>query len=135
MATYYIVNMNTRELVRTSHSPFNIDEAVQPPSPLIQLKRVDNDTVPSFNAATQKVIRSSIDNDTLFTRTFYFEVVSLSQAEIDANQLNQTDEATRILIKNGYMDLKNGAGTTAERAARLERAVAWLLRQYVKNGN
>jgi hypothetical protein len=129
---YYIINKITRQ-GRESDTPFNVDENIQPPDPEIQLKRTDSEVKPAFNPATQKLVYQFTDNDATKTRNFAWAVVALSQAEIDANTEAQQDETARQAIKAEYLALKNGTGTTAERAARLERAVAWLLRQAVKN--
>jgi hypothetical protein len=130
--TFYIVHSTTRELVRRSNAPFNIDEAIQPPAPYLQLKRVDDDTLPDFNPATERLVRSFTDNDTLFTRTFFWQVTAMTQAEMDAYQQQQQDTATLEIIRNVYSDLKNGVGTNIERLVRVERAVAWLLRGSVR---
>jgi hypothetical protein len=133
MAQYFIVHSTTRELVRTSSTPFNIDESVQPPAPYLQLKRVDDDTIPAFNIATQKLVRIFTDNDTLFTRTFSWQVVAKTQAEIDAYNLEQSDNNTLTVIRNNYQDLINGTGTNLERLVRCERGLAYLLRLIVRN--
>ena len=130
--TFYIIHSVTRAVVRTSSTPFNVDEAVQPPAPHIQLRRIDDDTLPAVNAATHKLERTFTDNDMAFTRTFIWQVVALTQAEIDANTLAAQDAATLVIIANVYAALKNGTGTAAERLVRLERAVAWLLRVFVQ---
>ncbi len=129
---YYIVNKQTRELVRTSQTPVNVDENVNEWGDFIQLKRVDDDTQPAFNAATQKLNRISTDDDVAHTRTFSFAVVSLTQPELDAIAERTASEATRQQIKPVYTALQNGTGTAGERLARIERAVAYLLRNEVK---
>lgn len=129
---FFILHSVTRVLVRTSSTPFNVDEAVQPPAPHIQLKRVDDNTQPAFNAATHKLQRTSVDDDVAFTRTFIWQAVALTQQEINANTQAATDAATLVTIRNVYNDLRNGVGTAAERLVRIERAVAWLLRGFVQ---
>lgn len=129
--TYYIVHSISRAVVRESRFPFNVDENIQPPAPHIQLKRVDNDTVPNFNPATQKTIRSFVDNDSAFTRTFSWQVVAKTQQEMDEFQRQTQDAATLQIIRDVYQDLKNGVGTAAERLTRVERAVAWLLKDNI----
>jgi hypothetical protein len=106
---------------------------VQPPAPYLQLKRVDDDTIPAFNIATQKLVRIFTDNDTLFTRTFSWSVVAKTQAEIDAYNLEQSDNNTLTVIRNNYQDLINGTGTNLERLVRCERGLAYLLRLLVRN--
>lgn len=129
---YYIVNIETRQLIKQSSTPFNIDETVQPDYPLIQLKGVENNTEPSYDPATQKLKREFVDNDTLFTRTFYWNVVAKTAQEQAAYQQQLDAEATRQQIKSVYNALKDGQGTSAERIQRVEKAVAWLLRNYVQ---
>lgn len=130
---YYIINKTTRALIRQSQTPFNIDENVQPPDPAIQLKRIDDDTMPALNPATQKIVRQFTDDDTAFTRTFHNVVTAMTDAEITAYAEAQQAETTRLQIRAAYIALTNGTGTNVERLQRLERAVAWLLRQVVKN--
>ena len=129
---FYLINKNTRELLRASATPFNADATVQPPLPVFQLRRVINDTQPAFNAATHKLIRTSVDDDNAATRTFRYEAIPLTQAELDAKAQAAADEAERQVLRAAYLDLKNGTGTQAERLRRVERAAAWLLRQYVQ---
>jgi hypothetical protein len=133
MAQYFIVHSTTREVANVSSTPFNIDESVQPPAPYLQLKRVDNDTIPAFNIATQKLVRIFTDNDTLFTRTFSWSVVAKTQAEIDAYNLEQDDNNTLTVIRNNYQALINGTGTATDRLVRCERGLAYLLRLLVRN--
>ena len=129
---YFIINRKTRELIRTSQTPVNVDETVNEFGDLIQLKRVENNTQPAFKSATQKLNRISTDDDVAFTRTFTWEVVSLTQPELDAIAEQTASEATRQQIKAVYTALRNGTGTATERIVRIERAVAWLLRNEVK---
>jgi hypothetical protein len=129
---YFIIDKNTREVIRRSTTPFNIDETIQPPAPFIQLKQVDDLTVPTFNPNTQKLSATFVDDDVAGTRTFKQIAVPLTQAELDANAKLAQDEATRQQIKTVYSDLRNGVGTAAERLVRLEKAVAYLLRNSVQ---
>jgi hypothetical protein len=129
---YFIVDKNTRALIRQSQTPFNIDETIQPDDPLIQLKQVDDPTVPTFDANTQKLVNSFADDDAAHTRTFKMVVAPLTQAEQAARQQALQDETTRQQIKAVYSDLKNGTGTASDRLLRIERAVAWLLRNAVQ---
>jgi hypothetical protein len=55
-----------------------------------------------------------------------------AQAELDAKAQAAADETERQVLRGAYLDLKNGTGTQAERLRRVERAAAWLLRQYVQ---
>lgn len=130
---YYIINKETRELIRKSQTPFNVDETVQPELPQFQLKRVDDDTVPTYNAATHKVVRSFVDDDEAATRTFYWEVVPLTQAEIDAYIQQQEDATVRQQIKDNYLALKNGTGTQAERLRRVEIGLAFVVREIARS--
>jgi hypothetical protein len=133
MAQYFIVHSTTREVANVSSTPFNIDENVQPPAPYLQLKRVDDSNIPAFNIATQKLVRIFTDNDTLFTRTFSWQVQAKTQAEIDAYNLEQEDRDTETVIRNNYPALVAGQGTLAERVTRCEKGLAFLLRLIVRN--
>jgi hypothetical protein len=131
---YFIIDKNTRELIRRSDTPFNIDENVQPPDPLIQLKQVNDDTQPAYDPATQRLVRVSTDNDAAFTRTFSWSVEALSQEEIDLKAAIAADEVTlTTTIKNGYIALRDGTGTDAARLRRCEIAIAFLLRQLYRS--
>ena len=132
MATYYILDKITRELKRESRTPFNIDPAVQPPAPYIQLVRVEDATQPAFDPATQKLARTFTDDDAAFTRTFHYVVAAMTAEEIAAYQKRQQDEATLNQIKAVYLDMKNGVGTNLERLQRVEKACAYLLRQHAQ---
>lgn len=132
MATYYIIHSETREVIRTSREPFNIDPSVQPPAPYLQLVRVDDATVPAYDPATQKIVRQFVDDDNAFTRTFYNAVAQMTAEEQAAYQKRLADEAKLQTIRQHYNDLKNGVGTNLERLVRVERACAWLLRQYAE---
>lgn len=129
---FYIINKDTRAEIRTSDTPFNVDETVQPPLPAIQLKRVDNTVPPAYNAATHKLVYSPVDDDVAFTRTFRYVAVLLTAEELAAQQQADADEAQRQTIKAAYAALKAGTGTTVQRLSRIETAVAWLLRDAVK---
>jgi len=129
---YYIINKDTRQVIRVSPTPFNADESIQPDPPLIQLKGIENNAEPVYNPALQKLQRTFTDDDILFTRTFYFIVVDKTQEEIDAYQAELDAEATRQQLKAVYTALRDGQGTAGERLIRVEKAVAWLLRNSVK---
>ena len=129
---YYIIHSQTREVVRQSKQPFNIDPAIQPPAPYLQLVRVDDATVPAYDPATQKLERQFVDDDQAFTRTFFNAVVAMTAEERAAYQQRQADEQTLQMIRQHYNDLKNGVGTNLERLQRVERGLAWLLRQYAQ---
>lgn len=129
---FYIINKETRELIRRSETPFNIDATVQPPPPMIQLKRIDINTKPAFNAATQRLNYDFVDDDAVFTRTFSWSVVALTNGELTAATQAASDEASRVQIKAVIADLRNGVGTAAERLARIEKGLAYLLRGEVR---
>jgi hypothetical protein len=130
---YYIVKKATRELIRQSDRPFNVDETVQPEdTTTIQLKHVEDNTGPAYDPATQKLEREFVDDDAAFTRTFRYKVVAMTTAEQTAYQQGLADETERQQIKSIYQDLKNGTGTTAARLARVEKVCAWLLRDAVR---
>ncbi len=125
---YFIINKSTRELIRQSQSPFNIDDKVQPPLPAFQLKGVEDATVPAFDANTHRLNRTFVDDDTAATRTFKNEVVPLTAPQLAAIAKRISDEAQRQQIKTIYAALVAGTGTAAERLVRLEKSVAYLLK-------
>ena len=129
---FFIINKTTRAVIRVSETPFNIDENVQPGGEVIQLKRVDDKTKPTFDPATQKLVKNFADDDKTFTRIFKWEVVSLTNGELAQRTQELQDEANRVQIKAVANDLKNGVGTNAERLVRLEKVVAYLLRNEVR---
>ncbi len=118
---YYIINKNTRQTVRESLTPFNIDESVQPQSPLVQLKRADQNELPAFNPLTEKLSYIFTDNDVKKSRTFSYSVKALTVEEIAdaAKRKLENDEKIQILLI--LPDLKNGTGTSVIRQARIER--------------
>lgn len=123
MATFYTVNTQTGETVKTSPAPFNVDENVQPDPPFVQLKRVDDNTVPVYAEATHKLVRSVTDSYQAHTRTFYNEVVEKTQAEKNAYQQRLADDADRAAAKAVLLDMKNGVGTQTVRTTRLEKVL------------
>lgn len=129
---FYIINKTTGDVVKKSDTPFNIDESVQPPDPFMQLKILRNETKPAFNAATEKLVITHTDDLQAFTRTFHFVKQPLTAEEIALKAEADAAEVTRLQIKAVYLDLKNGTGTAGERLVRIEKALAWLLRQPLK---
>lgn len=129
---FYIINSNTREVVRESRTPFNIDPAIQPPPPFLQLRRVIDETQPTFDPATEKLVREFVDDDAAGTRTFRQVVAPMTADEIAAYQRRQADAAELEQLRLVYNDLKNGVGTAAERIQRVERVCAWLLKDYAR---
>lgn len=132
MSYYYIIDSNTREVVRESRTPFNIDPAIQPTAPHIQLRRVIDETVPPFDPATEKLVREFVDDDAAFTRTFRQVVAPMTAEEIAAYQRRQADAAELEQLRAVYQALKDGTGTSAERLRRVERVCAWLLEDYAR---
>lgn len=129
---FYIINKTTRQLYRQSQTPFNIDETKQPEGDVIQLKQVIDASRPTHNPDTEKLVESIVDNDVAFTRTFRLVVAPLSAPEIAAVTQRNADETNRLQIKAVIADLRNGVGTAVERLTRLEKAVAYLLREEVR---
>lgn len=61
-----------------------------------------------------------------------WDVVALSQAELDAIQAEAADKAERQAVKALIADIKAGIGTNAERINRLEKAVRRLLKEVLR---
>lgn len=129
---FYIINSTTREVVRESRTPFNIDPAIQPPPPFLQLRRVVDETQPPFDPATEKLVREFVDDDAAATRTFRQVVAPMTAEEIAAYQRRQADAAELDQLRAVYDDLKNGVGTATQRQVRVERVCAWLLKDYAR---
>ena len=129
MPTFYIIRKSDRSLVRRTTAPINT--LTNETDTELCLMQVESDVIPAFNPATQKLVRVFTDNDALYTRTFSYTVSALTQAELNALTSAQQTALTKQEIKAAYTAMVNGTGTAAERIARLEKAVAYLLRQEV----
>lgn len=130
---WYVLDAQTREVIKTSEQYFSINLDADPGPDVIWLERVIDETQPAYDPATQKLNRTSVDDDVARTRTFFYEVVALTQEEIDAEAQRQADAAELLQLKAIYQDLKNGVGTATERMQRVERCVAWLLKDYARD--
>ena len=131
---YSIINKLTREVIRESATPFNVDATVQPEDAnVIQLTQIYDDTRPVIDEATQKLHREFTDDDVAFTRTFRYVVVTKTAEEQAAYTQGEADETERRQLKTVYQALKDGTGTTAVRLQRVERVCARLLRDAVRN--
>lgn len=129
---FYIVDKITRQLIRTSKERINIDESVNEFGDLIQLRHVEDANIPAFDKATHKLQRNVADDDVAYTRTFSYVAVPLTQAELDANAATNAEETTRTQIKTAITAMRNGTGTASERLARIERAMVFILREFVR---
>lgn len=129
---FYIVNKATRELVRTTKERINVDESINEFEHLIQLRHVEDSNIPTFDKATHKIERQFVDDDANYTRTFSFVAAPLSQAELTKATAEANAGTTRAQIKTAYTALQNGTGAVAERMARVERAVAFILREFIR---
>jgi len=125
---FFIINKTTRQVIRTSETPFNIDENVQPGGGVIQLKRIDDETKPNFDPATQKLVRNFVDDDSAFTRTFSFSVAQLTNGELAAATQAVQGETQRQQIKTLIDAFKNGTATNAQ----VQKAIAYLLKDAVR---
>lgn len=120
---FYIINKDTRQLIRQSESPFNVDESVQPPLPQIQLRHVEDENIPVFNEATEKLNRIFTDDDINFTRTFSYEVVAKTVQEQAEHQARVNDGLERAAAKAELPAMANSTGSAIARQERLERVV------------
>ncbi|MBV9214825.1 MAG: hypothetical protein JO053_01505 [Acidobacteria bacterium] len=124
---YLIINNQTREVIRTSETPFNVDESVQPPEDHVtQLKEVWDDTKPDFDADTEKLVTRFTDDDAAGTRMYSNIVEKLTADEIAARAAFAKRVAAQQSIQATLADMRAGTGTSAQRLARLEKAVAHL---------
>lgn len=108
---FYIIDESTREVIRRSQTPFNIDESIKPPAGVVQLKHVVDETQPTFDPATHKLERTFTDDGVAGTRTFSFEAVPLTAGEAAAVQQLADDTAELDQIKTVYNAIRNGTGT------------------------
>lgn len=129
---FYIVDKTTRQLIRTTTERVNIDESVNEFGDLIQLRHVEDAKLPAFDKATHKLQRNVADDDKAFTRTFSYVAVPLTNGELTKATAEATAETTRGQLKTAYTALQNGTGTVAERLARVEKALAFVLREFVR---
>lgn len=117
---YYIINKDTRELIRESETPFNVDESIQPPDPLIQLKLVNDNTEVPHDPLTQKLVREFVDDDKEFTRTFYYTVADKPLEEVESAKQGLKKRNEKNLIAS---ELRSSKGTLEERVRRLEKII------------
>lgn len=82
------------------------------------------DALPAFDAATQKVVEGVPVVGASDVRKTW-AVVALSPAELAL----VSDGVSYAQAKAIYLDLKNGVGTQAQRSARVEQVLAWLLKR------
>ncbi len=129
---YLIIKKDTNEVVKKSDAPFNADESIQPPPPLVQLKVIRDETKPGYDAANEKLVLTHKDDFKLLTRTYFFEKAVLSSEEKALITQASADETTRQQVKTVYAALKAGTGTATQRLVRIEKAVAYLLKDLVK---
>jgi hypothetical protein len=122
---FYIIHKDTRELIGQSNFPFNIDEQIQPPLPLIQLKHFADAEIPDYNVATEKLNWVFIDDDINFTRTYFYEVVAKTAQEQADYQTQQTAITERASAKAQIPNIASGSNESpVQRIGRLEQIVA-----------
>lgn len=123
----------SKAVIRISPEPIRLDGKIpldlDPALELVDV--IDPPAQPAFNPATQKVVPVSSEqagaagfpirliND--------WQVVSLTQAELDAKAALTLSEQERQQAKAIVADLKNGTGTTVERLQRCEKALARII--------
>lgn len=84
---------------------------------------------PPYDEATEKLEWGWVDDPAANTAVWTASVVPKT-AEEQAEYARQQDIAAKqAQAKAVYTDLKNGVGTAGERATRLERVVAWMLKR------
>jgi hypothetical protein len=84
---------------------------------------------PAYDPATQKLLAATpvadIPNNTY---TYGWNIVALTQSELDAIAAETTAQTERDQAKALYQDLKDGVGTATERLERVERVLARILK-------
>lgn len=133
---WFVIDPVTRELLFRREQYFNQDESVLPTDGNLWLKRVVDDTQPPYDPATEKLVRTSTDDDVARTRTFHYEVVALTQEEIDARAQAEADESERQMLKTFWENnLQGDPATASEVRAQLialKRVVKYLARNEVR---
>ena len=100
---------------------------------LVILLEVQEDQ-PVYDSATERIQRVDPVYDVVEeTATYSWEIVSLTQDELDAIADREADDAQLVIIKAAYQDLKNGVGTATERLERIEKGLAYILKQFYGN--
>ncbi len=128
MARVYVVNSVTRKTYRVyEQNPPAEENAIR----LVEVfdRTWDNPPTPGANERIEKYFE---DDDEALTRTFKKRAVPLSQSQIDRRTQREADQAERQTLKAHYQDLKNGAGTAAERLQRVERMLAHVIRHEMR---
>lgn len=126
-------NKTTKEVIRVSQTPIRADgkipDDLDPATELVDV--IAPPAQPTFDPATQKVVPISLEqageegfpirlvND--------WQVVALTQAELDVNTVTAADAQERQQLKTVVAALQAGTGTTVERLARCERALAKII--------
>lgn len=118
-----IVRISTQDIIKTNQKwPRDDGAEIVGLSADIAPLLIVNQAQPAYNPATQKLERAAgvidIPNN---THTFGWNVVALSQAELD-------DKTELTTIKAAYTALKNGTGTQLERLVRVEQVLSRVLK-------
>lgn len=125
----------TKVVLRQSDTPFSIDGKIPAGlDPSLEVVQVtDPPAQPAFNPATQKIVPTSSEQAPIgpgfpIRLVSDWQVVSLTQAEIDAKAALAADEQERQQLKTLVAELKTpGAKTTVQRLATCERALAKII--------
>lgn len=120
-----VYRVSTQEIVRHNERWPRADGApiTNLDPDLVPLLEIDSPP-PAHNPSTQRLQRAPVVADVAAnTHTHGWEVVSLSQGELDAI-------AEREQAKALYEALKAHSGTADQRATRLENVVAYLLKDF-----
>lgn len=128
-----IRDKTTKAVIRTSPTPIRLDGKIpldlDPALELVDV--VDPPIQPAYNAATHKLVVSTAEQASVgglpIKLVTTWNIVALTQAELDARAAAAADETERQQLKTIVAALKAGTGTTAERLARCERALAKII--------
>ena len=130
--TYQLINTTTLEIVtdaiRREQFPqvgYKSRSEILRPS-VGELKYVPISDPPATNPETHKLERS------LTTEEYGWVSVPLTTEELDALAAQAAADAEREQAKALYLDLKNGTGTTLERLLRVEKVLAYILKDTYK---
>lgn len=129
-----IRNKATKEVLRTSDGPLRADGRV--PEDLdasLEVVEVTTEELPQIDPETQKLERYEPELPPIapghpIRWMRGWKVVALTSAELAERQARAADAQDRQQIKAIVTDLQNGTGTTAQRLARVERALVRLIK-------
>ena len=122
------ITKHNREWPRADGSELEGDDGT-----IIPLLEVNEDP-PVYDADTHKAEEYvPVVDINANTHTHGWDIVPLSQVELDAKAQSILDAQERAIALAMFQDLKNGVGTQLERLVRAEKVAAHLLKEKYNN--